>query len=83
MLIKNIESKVRLASIVSMGSFLLSFAVSAAAFFFAYNQVDNERRQIYVLNAQGVPQPAYRRALEMNRSAEYRAHISRFHELFF
>lgn len=83
MLIKNIESKVRLASIVSVGSFLLSFALSVTAFFFAYRQVGEERRQIYVLNAQGLPQPAYRRALEMNRSAEYRAHISRFHELFF
>lgn len=83
MLIKNIESKVRLASIVSVGSFLLSFALSVTAFFFAYRQVGEERRQIYVLNAQGLPQPAYRRVLEMNRSAEYRAHISRFHELFF
>jgi conjugative transposon TraK protein len=82
MIIKNIESKIRLASFVSIGSLLLAFFVSIAVSFYAYKQVVSARKSIYILD-NNVPILAKQTDVQMNRPAEYRAHIDLFHSIFF
>lgn len=82
MIIKNIESKIRLASFVSMGSLLLAFSVSITVSFYAYKQVVSARKSIYILD-NNVPILAKQTDVQMNRPAEYKAHIDLFHSIFF
>jgi len=82
MIIKNIESKIRLATFVSMGSLLLAFSVSIAVSLFAYKQVISARKSIYILD-NNVPILAKQTDVQMNRPAEYKAHIDLFHSIFF
>lgn len=83
MIVKNIEAKVRLATILSLASFALALMISLGASYFAYQQVSDSRKSIYVLQDGVNPLRAVRTDIELNRAAEYRAHISRFHSLFF
>jgi len=83
MLIKNIESKVRLATFLSLGSFILCFSIASVVSFFAYRQVSDSRKSIYLLDNGNIPIMAKRVDVQVNRAAEYRAHIARFHSLFF
>ncbi|WP_316738466.1 conjugative transposon protein TraK [Pedobacter aquatilis] len=83
MIIKSIESKIRLATVLAVGSLLLSFAIIAVTSFFAYRQVSDARKNIYILGAGNLPLLASRVEVETNREAEYRADIARFHSLFF
>jgi len=83
MMIKNIESKIRLASFVSLGSFILCLCVVATVSFFAYGYVRDSRKSIYILDPSGTPVMANQTDVQLNRAAEYRAHIARFHSLFF
>lgn len=83
MIIRNIESKVRLATYVSAGSLLLALAISALVSFFAYRQVADARRSVYILDGNNVPLHARQTDVRMNRPAEYRTHINLFHSLFF
>ncbi|RZM22962.1 MAG: conjugative transposon protein TraK, partial [Pedobacter sp.] len=83
MIVKNIEAKVRLATFLSLSSFILAFLISISAGYFAYKQVSDSRKSIYVLQDGVNPSRAVRTDIELNRAAEYRAHISRFHSLFF
>lgn len=82
-MIKNIESKIRLASFVSLGSFILCLCVVATVSFFAYGYVTDSRKSIYILDPSGTPVMAKQTDVQLNRAAEYRAHIARFHSLFF
>jgi len=83
MMIKNIESKIRLATFVSLGSFMLCLAIVAIVSFFAYGYVRDSRKSIYVLDPSGMPVMARQTDVQLNRAAEYRSHIARFHSLFF
>lgn len=83
MIIKNIEAKVRLATFISLCSFILSLAISSIVSIYAYKQVSDSRKNIYVLQDGTNPVMAKRTELSLNRAAEYRAHISMFHSLFF
>ena len=83
MLIKNIESKIRLATFLSAGSFFLALLISAIVSYFSYQQVADMRKQIYVIDENGTPVRATQKGLSLNRGAEYRAHIAKFHMLFF
>ncbi|WP_426330080.1 conjugative transposon protein TraK [Pedobacter sp. R-06] len=82
MIIKNIESKIRLATLVSIGSLVLAFGVSLAVSVYAYKQVLSSRKSIYILN-NNVPILAKQTDVKMNRPAEYKAHIDLFHSIFF
>ncbi|MCX2429686.1 conjugative transposon protein TraK [Pedobacter sp. GR22-10] len=82
MMIKNIESKIRLATIVSVGSLMASVVIAIVVSFFAYRQVSSARRSIYILDNH-VPMLAKQTDLQMNRPAEYRADVDLFHSLFF
>jgi conjugative transposon TraK protein len=83
MMIRNIESKIRLATFVSLGSFILCLCVVATVSFFAYGYVRDSRKSIYILDPSGTPVMAKQTDVQLNRAAEYRAHIARFHSLFF
>jgi conjugative transposon TraK protein len=82
MLIKSIEGKIRLATLVAMGSLLCSVLISAFSLFSAYKQVANARQSVYILD-NNVPILARQTDMQMNRPAEYRAHIDLFHSIFF
>lgn len=83
MIIKNIESKVRLATFISAISFFTAIVISLIVSFFAYRQVLEARKNVYLLDANSVPLLARQSEVQMNRVAEYRAHINHFHTLFF
>lgn len=83
MIVKNIESKIRLATFLSAGSFLTAILMVLAVSFFAYQQVADARKSVYVLDANSVPQMAKQTDVQLNRAAEYRSHINMFHSLFF
>jgi len=82
MIVKNIEAKIRLATWVAMGSFLTSIILSAVCCSYAYRQVSDARKSIYILS-NGIPLQANQTDMQVNRPAEYRADIDLFHSLFF
>lgn len=82
MIIRNIESKIKLATYLSLGSFLTSIVISVAVSAFAYKQVSNARQSIYILD-NDIPVLARQTDMQMNRPAEYRAAVDLFHTLFF
>lgn len=83
MIIKNIEAKVRLATFLSAGSFIMAVGIVMIVSFFAYRQVADARKSVYVLDANSVPLLARQTDLQINRAAEYRSHVNLFHSLFF
>ncbi|MGO4875146.1 conjugative transposon protein TraK [Pedobacter psychrotolerans] len=82
MMIKNIESKIRLATMVSLGSLMASVVIAIVVSFYAYQQVSSARRSIYILDNH-VPMLAKQTDVQLNRPAEYRADVDLFHSLFF
>ncbi|RZM29903.1 MAG: conjugative transposon protein TraK [Pedobacter sp.] len=82
-MIKNIEAKVRLATFLSAGSFVMAGTIVLIVSFFTYRQVSDARKSVYVLDANSVPLLARQTNLQMNRAAEYRSHVNLFHSLFF
>lgn len=82
MIVKNIEAKIRLATWVAVGSFLTSIVLSAICCFYAYRQVSDAHKSIYILS-NGIPLQAGQTDMQVNRPAEYRADIDLFHALFF
>lgn len=83
MIIKNIETKVRLATFLSAGCLIAAVLIVIGVSFFAYRQVADARKSIYIMDAANVPMPARQTDVQMNREAEYRSHVGRFHSLFF
>jgi conjugative transposon TraK protein len=83
MIIKNIETKIRLATFLSAGSLITLILVVLIISFFAYKQVSNARKTIYVLDEHSQPLLARQTGVDMNRAVEYRSDIARFHALFF
>ncbi len=82
MLLKNIESKIKLAFIVSIGSFVTSAIIVGVGLYFAFQLVKDSREYIYALDA-GIPVLLRRTDVDFNRQAEYKGHIKLFHTLFF
>jgi len=82
MLIKNIEQKIKLAFAVSLGSFIMAIIICLLALSYASKMIAKERQQIYVLD-NNIPLIATKSQIEDNREAEYRAHITAFHDFFF
>jgi conjugative transposon TraK protein len=82
MIIKNIEAKVRLATWVAVGSFVTAILLSVVFCAYAYRQVSDARKSIYILN-NNVPLQASQTDMQLNRPAEYRADVNLFHSLFF
>lgn len=82
MLIKSIEGKIRLATLVAMGSLLCSVLICGMFAFSAYRQVAVARQSVYILD-NNVPILARQTDMQMNRPAEYKAHVDLFHSIFF
>ena len=82
MIIKNIEAKIRLATFVAGGSLVASIIISLISCSYAYRQVSDARKSIYILN-NNVPLQASQTDQTMNRPAEYKADVDMFHSLFF
>lgn len=82
MIVKNIEAKIRLATWIALGSFITAIILSAICCSYAYQQVSDARKSIYILS-NSVPLQATRTDVEMNRPAEYRADVDLFHSSFF
>lgn len=82
MIIKNIEAKIRLATFIAAGSFLTALIIVAINAVSAYRMVRNAQKNIYILD-NNVPILARQTDMQMNRPAEYRAHVDLFHSLFF
>lgn len=83
MLIRNIESKIRLATFVSLAALLTAIFISIGVSFFAWRQISDSRKVIYILDANNVPLMARQSDIRDNREAEYKSHINQFHTLFF
>lgn len=82
MIIQNIESKIKLATLISLGSLITAIAISTIVSILAYKQVSNARQSIYILD-NDIPILAKQTNMQMNRPAEYRAAVDLFHSLFF
>lgn len=82
MIIKNIESKIRLATLLSVGSFITSVVMCITVSAYAYKQVADARKSIYILD-NDIPILAKQTNMQMNRPAEYKAAVDLFHSLFF
>lgn len=82
MIIKNIEAKIRLATIVALCSLLSAIIISLIVSSYAYRQVADARKSVYILN-NNVPLLASQTDVQMNRPSEYRADVDLFHSLFF
>lgn len=83
MLIKTIEQKIKLALIVSLGSFVSAIVISGIAITMSYKKIGEERKKIYVLDHTGTPFSADQTDMQVNRPVEYAAHIELFHNTFF
>ncbi|MFD3002657.1 conjugative transposon protein TraK [Pontibacter toksunensis] len=81
-MIQSIEKKIKLAFAISIGSFLTSLAVVVAVCVFAYSLVNEQRKNIYVLD-HNVPVLVRQTNQGTNREVEYEAHVNMFHLLFF
>ncbi|ERM83044.1 conjugal transfer protein TraK [Rhodonellum psychrophilum GCM71 = DSM 17998] len=82
MIVKNIESKIRLATVLSIGSFVSALVICVAVLAYAHKQVSIARQSIYILD-NGIPILAKQTNMQMNRPAEYKAAVELFHNLFF
>lgn len=82
MIIKNIESKIRLVTIAIISILVMSITICLAVIFFAYKQVALARQVVYVLES-GIPKAAMQTDMHLNRPIEYHGHVEMFHQLFF
>lgn len=82
MLIKNIESKIKLAFAISLGSFILCVIIVGLVIGFSFNLIKEERKTIYVLN-NDTPILVNQTGLEVNQEVECKSHVNMFHSLFF
>lgn len=82
MIIKTIENKIKLATMVAIGSLIASVLIVIAVLTFSFLTSQAERKNIYVLN-HDVPIEATRTDVAVNFDIEAKAHIDQFHTLFF
>lgn len=83
MIIKNIEAKIKLATLLSLGSLITAVIMVISVSFFAYKQVLDARKSIYIMDEANIPMLARQTDVQINREAEYLSHVGRFHSLFF
>ena len=81
-LIDSIEKKIKLAFAIAALSFLTAIILISVTLHHTRAVLAEERRQIYILD-NNIPLVATKTNVLYNREAEYRAHISTFHNYFF
>ena len=82
MIIKNIESKIKLAGVIAIGSFITSIVICCLCYFFCISLERSERKKIYVLDNE-VPVLVQQTGVEVNQEVECKSHVNLFHTLFF
>lgn len=82
MMIKNLENKIKLSGIVSIGSLLTSLIIVGMVLSYAHKSAMIERKKIYILDG-ATPLTASQSDVELNLEIEAKAHIELFHQLFF
>jgi conjugative transposon TraK protein len=81
-IIKNIEAKIRLASTLTISSFIFCFLVLIGTALYSKTLIDDARKSIYVID-NGVPVLVKQTSEQANRPVEYKAHVDLFHSLYF
>lgn len=81
-MIKNIESKIRLATTIAIGSLVTCIIVVTIVSIVCYSIVIDSRKSIYLLD-NNIPILAKQSNMEMNRPVEYKADVDLFHNIFF
>ena len=81
-LIKNIESKIKLAYTTVFLTLIFSFMVICMIGMFAWTQINESRKNIYVID-NGIPILAKQTDQQANRPVEYKAHVDLFHSIYF
>lgn len=79
---KNIEQRIKINKIVSLGTVAFAVIIVLAGFFLAYKILEDSRKSIYILD-NGVPVLAIQTDVLLNRPVECKAQIELFHRLFF
>lgn len=82
MLIEKLESKIKLAIIVSATSIIGSCIICIAVFFASVGMVNESHKQIYVLSG-NVPIVANQTNQSVNLEVEAKSHVQLFHNFFF
>src|SRR5690606_6268709 len=80
-IIKNIESKIKLATVISVLSLVVSLAIVIAVIIFTSKQMADSRKSIYILD-KGTPILAKQTDQQVNRPVEYKAHVDLYHSMF-
>jgi len=83
MIIKNIEGKIKLASYIALFSFISAITISLGVSYFAYRQIADARKSVYILDNNSTPYQANQLNVKVNRPLEYRTHVNLYHMLFF
>ncbi|MBT28360.1 conjugative transposon protein TraK [Chondrinema litorale] len=82
MLLKNIETKIKVSLITSLTSIAASVVIVGFVMSFAYSMVSDSRKNIYILD-NGIPVLVQQTGQDVNRMVEYKSHINLYHMLFF
>lgn len=82
MLIKNIETRIKINKMVSLATIGFAVFIVCAGFFFSYKMIQDSKKSIYILD-NGVPVLAKQTDVLLNRPVEYKAQIELYHRLFF
>ncbi len=80
--LEKLDQRQKFITMVGIAAISLSVVFCVVVVLLAFNFAQNERKQIYVLNG-GVPYTAQQTDESVNIGIEAKAHITRFHELFF
>lgn len=81
-LIKNIEERIKLVKTIAIGSMLLAITIVIATFYFAFINIAESRKSIYIID-RDVPILAKQTDQQANRPVEYKAHVDLFHSIYF
>ena len=82
MVIKNLENKIKLVTIISCMFLTGCIVVSLASIWTARGMVNDAQKKIYVLDGT-VPVLVERTTMEQTLDVEAKSHVERFHHLFF
>lgn len=81
-LIKNIESKIKLAYTTVFLTLIFSIIIICMIGMFAWTQITESRKNIYVID-NGIPILAKQTDQQANRPVEHKAHVDLFHSIYF
>ena len=79
----NIESAFKLSKGITFATILMCIVISCTAIFLSFQYAEEQRQKIYVLDNGKSLILALQQDVQMNREAEIKSHVKRFHELFF